>query len=46
VTESSGVVVKQTFVEVLLETSRTHRVDVINLNGKYEEWAKIGILYF
>jgi hypothetical protein len=37
VTESGGVMVKQTFMEVLLETSRAHRCDVVNLIGKCEE---------
>jgi hypothetical protein len=37
VTESSGVMVKQTFMEVLLETSRAPRSDVVNLIGKKGE---------
>ena len=41
VTESSGVMVKQTFMEVLLETSRAHRGDVVNLIRKCEEWPDI-----
>jgi len=41
VTESSGVMVKQTFMEILLETSRAHRGDFVNLIGKCEEWSHI-----
>jgi len=41
VTESSGVMVKQTFMEVPLETSRIHGDDVVNLIGKCEEWSHI-----
>ena len=33
--------VKQTFMEVLLETSKAHRCDVVNLIGKCEEWSDI-----